>query len=225
LDDQFPAHPKVLRAGVDAAWLYVCSICYCAKYLTDGFVPKEAVATLSSLRQPGRHAARLVDVGLWRDREDQYEVHDYLRYNPSREQVEAEREAAKRRRNVGQKRGRASPDVRANVFDPVPVPESPADSLGPRGGRDVVFEAVCESVGWPVGELTKDARGRVNAATKQLRDLGASPAEIRTRADRYRVKHPGMPVTPQAITGNWAALAVEPNGVGGHDPDALTRGR
>jgi hypothetical protein len=114
LDDHFPDHPKVMRAGPDAGWLHVCVICYCARHHTDGFIPKEAVATVSTLREPDCLAARLVEVGLWHDRGSDYEVHDFLTYNPSREQVFAEREKAKERRATqGQRGGRRSGDVRA----------------------------------------------------------------------------------------------------------------
>jgi hypothetical protein len=91
LDDQFPDHPKMLRAGPDAGWLYVCGGCYCSRHLTDGLIPKEAVATLSTLRGATRLAARLVDVGAWHDRGDCYEMHAYLDYNPSRDDVESKR--------------------------------------------------------------------------------------------------------------------------------------
>lgn len=126
VDDQFPRHPKVIRAGTDAAWLFVAGGCYCAQYLTDGMIPKDAVAGLTALRQPLKLAGRLVEVGLWHDRGDAFEVHDYLVYNPSREKVEKDREeAAERRRNGGQRSAerRATVDQRSGA--PVPVPDVP----------------------------------------------------------------------------------------------------
>lgn len=110
LDDQFPNHPKVRKAGTDAAWLFVAGGCYCAQYLTDGMIPKEVVASLTSLGRPKVAAAALVGVGLWIDRGTEYEVHDYLAYNPTREKVLSEREAASNRRKKGARR---SADVRA----------------------------------------------------------------------------------------------------------------
>ncbi len=134
LDDQFPTHPKVLRAGPDAAWLYICGGCYCAKHLTDGMIPKVAVPTLSTLRAHARLAAVLVREGLWHDAGDDFEVHDYLVYNPSREKVENERRAAVERRSKG---GKRSGDVRANGMNPDPTrPEVLAEpSLVASGSR------------------------------------------------------------------------------------------
>ncbi len=36
IDDQFSDHPKIIEAGPLAGWLYVSSLCYCGRYLTDG---------------------------------------------------------------------------------------------------------------------------------------------------------------------------------------------
>lgn len=118
LDDQFPAHPKVMRAGPEAAWLYVCGGCYCAEYLTDGIIPAEVVPNLSTLRGHRRLAGTLVDIGLWRVTVDgDYEMHDYLDYNPTREKVLGDRERSRERRaNAGEKSG----VVRANEMNPVP---------------------------------------------------------------------------------------------------------
>lgn len=148
LDDQFPSHPKIVRVGPEAAWLHVCAICYCARYLTDGFVPKEAVPTLSTLRQPLRLADRLVEERVWRDRGDQYELHDFLDYNPSREHVENERRLARERRGNG---ARGSPDVRANVADPVPDPDVHAERKTRRKPARSVpdkFELTDERLEW-----------------------------------------------------------------------------
>lgn len=117
LDDQFPTHPKVMRAGTDAAWLFVAGGCYCAKHLTDGKIPKAAVSTLTTLRGGVKLAAVLVRENLWHDLGDEYEVHDYLVYNPTREKVENDRRAAAERRTKG---GKRSADVRANETNPVP---------------------------------------------------------------------------------------------------------
>lgn len=77
--------------------------------------------------------------------------------------------------------------------------------------KDAIFEALCEACGLDWHNLTKDERGRVNAATKQLRDLygeaeQAVPMMIHERASAYRQVYPEMPCTPQAITGNWSTI-------------------
>lgn len=46
IDDKFPDHPKILAAGPICALLHVRAICYASRYLTDGFIPQEAVSGL-----------------------------------------------------------------------------------------------------------------------------------------------------------------------------------
>jgi hypothetical protein len=77
--------------------------------------------------------------------------------------------------------------------------------------KDAIFEAICEACGLDWQNLTKDERGRANAATKQLRDLygeaeGAVPMMIWERATAYKQVYPEMPLTPQALTGNWSTI-------------------
>lgn len=102
LDDQFPDHPKVAQAGALAELLYVNALAYASRYLTDGFIPHAIVAKLVVWDFEGAPsnydlAERLVAAGLWELVEGGYRIHDYLDYNPSREQVFAEREIARRR--------------------------------------------------------------------------------------------------------------------------------
>lgn len=106
LDDLFPEHPKVQRAGQAAAWLHVAGICYSSRYLTDGIVPD---AALAGLGQYGRGRARkladvLVEAGLWERVNGGYQVHDYLDFQPSRQKVEQQREV---KRQAGQAGGLA----------------------------------------------------------------------------------------------------------------------
>lgn len=97
LDDKFPRNPKVTRAGDRAAWLYVCGLCYCAEHLTDGVIPGYEVARLTMLRKPEQEAERLVDVGLWEHRGDDFVVADYDKWNEPAHRVK-ERRAADRQR-------------------------------------------------------------------------------------------------------------------------------
>jgi hypothetical protein len=93
LDDQFPDHPKVVAAGADAAWLFVAAGCYAAKHATDGRVPKTMLLRLTDQKNPQKLTARLIEVGLFHDRGDEIEVHDFLDYNPSKAETEARRDA------------------------------------------------------------------------------------------------------------------------------------
>ena len=93
IDDDFANHPKVLRVAPLARWLHVVALCYCARQLTDGFVPAEAVSTLFNWSPAPTRTKRaalvdaLVNANLWERVEDGYRIHDFLEYNPSREKV------------------------------------------------------------------------------------------------------------------------------------------
>lgn len=114
LDGLFPNHPKVISAGPSAAWLYVAGLCYCGRYLTDGFVPDGALQGMGGygvLR--ARHLAGvLVSVNLWEQRDGGYYIHDYLEHQRSREDVDKVRVV---RRQAGQAGGKQSDRLRAEA--------------------------------------------------------------------------------------------------------------
>lgn len=93
LDDHFAEHPKNFALS-DAAWrLHVSGICYCNIHLTDGLIDAAKVPTLVP-RFRRVALAELVDRGIWSPLLGgaAYEVHDFLQWNRSREQVLAEKE-------------------------------------------------------------------------------------------------------------------------------------
>lgn len=94
VEDNLAFHPKVQRAGNSAMGLWVRAGSWSMQNLTDGCIPHDIAAFLGS----SKDAARLVDVGLWYQKDDGYEFHDWLVRQRSRGKVEADREAAKQRR-------------------------------------------------------------------------------------------------------------------------------
>lgn len=88
VDDSIPHHPKFIKAGPIASWLWVCGNCHCTKYLTDGFIEVSVVKGLGHIPQVYRHADTLVRVGLWERCDNGYRVHDYDQYNPTAEEVQ-----------------------------------------------------------------------------------------------------------------------------------------
>jgi hypothetical protein len=100
--------------------------------------------------------------------------------------------------------------------------------------RKLLFCALVEEwLGQPyeavADRLTRSERGRVNRAVAELRAVGVDdPDEIHRRALIYRVRFPGCPVTPQALTANWTVCseppqklsAPEANGLRWQDVDA-----
>lgn len=98
LDDGLPQHPKIAKAGPEAAWLYVASLCYCNRYLTNGLIPQNIVPKLTAFPEAIAYqfAKTLVELCLWVAREDgDFEVHDYLEYQESKEHILALRETRK----------------------------------------------------------------------------------------------------------------------------------
>lgn len=109
LDDSFPEHPKVASLSDKAFRLHVTAICYAARNLTDGFVPK---AVLPMLGGSIKLAGELVTIGAWDKTPAGWDIHDFLDYNPSRASIEEERE---RKRIAGQAGGQASAKARAKA--------------------------------------------------------------------------------------------------------------
>lgn len=96
LDDHWMDHPKIVRAGRDARDMWLASITWCAKHLTDGYFPAELLPSLAvsagvDVANCQTFAKTLLDVCLWEVEENQYHIHDYLEYNPTKEQAEATR--------------------------------------------------------------------------------------------------------------------------------------
>ena len=58
LDDGFAQHPKLLSVGALGVAMQVAALCYCNRYLTDGFVPAAAVENLLNLDA--------IDMHVWR---------------------------------------------------------------------------------------------------------------------------------------------------------------
>jgi len=135
MDDSFPSHPKVLgiprRDRLAAIGLWTLAGGWCAKQLTDGYLAEHMVDEIGGTQKAAR---TLVEVGLWELREGGYQFHDWDQYNPTREEVEADRAAARERMKrvrSGRSSGGSSAEVRANtkrssdqVRDPRPVPSS-----------------------------------------------------------------------------------------------------
>jgi hypothetical protein len=227
LDDQFFSHPKAREAGKDACLLYLAGLTYCARHLTDGKIPKSAVAIIAAeaWAKP-TSAAKLIEVGFWHDGGDHYTAHDYLDHNPSREHVQGERAkrsragamgAAKRwgtsTNGNGDGKCHSTPhsDGIDNVDAPGPSPsptprEQPIAPAARTRARDPIFDALCAATDTAIEELTPTGRGPLNRAAKELRDLGATPATIQVRAKALQRRYPTIALTAPALVKHWATL-------------------
>ena len=98
LDDGLYDHPKLDDLGRDrlaGVGLWTLAISWCNRRLTDGFVPSDRIRLLGGT--PAL-ADRLVASGLFERHPEGYVVHDFLTFNESREQVEARRDADRKRK-------------------------------------------------------------------------------------------------------------------------------
>ena len=131
VDDGIHSHPKFLDVSLAAVGLWTMCGAWCSGYLTDGRITRRQVLRLGG---DDTLAAELVDAGLWRELEDGYVFHGWDEYQPTREDVEASRAAARermrKRRNpdTGKFAPRAE-DVRANTAG---TDEERAENFGVR---------------------------------------------------------------------------------------------
>jgi hypothetical protein len=138
VDDGFWSHPKTLQLsdGAQALWMRAGS--WSMHQLTDGFIPDFALPILSA--KP-RHVDELRAVSLWFSVKDGNQFHDWDKYQPTREQVEADRrDAAERKRRSREKSQRQSRVTAGEVtVVDTPTPTRP-DPTRPTTSNEVVKE-------------------------------------------------------------------------------------
>ena len=181
LDDGLADHPKVLGLSDTAFRLYVTALCYSARYLTDGMVPgafaSNAVTNALDLDQsPIRE---LLDAGLWLSVGNDYEIHDFLAYNPSREDVEHDRKRIAERQQRYRSRSNAESNGHRNAVTnavPVPVPVPLKKKLS----FDPFFEAFWTA--YP----RKASKAGARSKFERLIEKGTDASVLVAGAERYR---------------------------------------
>lgn len=89
VDDTLAFHGKTVAAGNGAMGLWVRAGSWSMQQLTDGFIPHQIARQLGTRAE----AKRLVDNGLWDEKDDGYLFHEWSQRQPSRAKVHADREA------------------------------------------------------------------------------------------------------------------------------------
>lgn len=106
LDDGFYDNLTNRALGPAGRDLFIASLCFCAKANTDGKIPKADVdLVLAQAQTKSTTVTKLIAAGRWLDRGDHYEVDQYLRYNPSRQQTEDRRSDISRKKSEAGKKG------------------------------------------------------------------------------------------------------------------------
>ena len=82
----------------------------------------------------------------------------------------------------------------------------PAAAPRPRQ-KDLLFEALVQVSGQRLDRLTKSERGRINKACQELRQVGATPEQVRAAAGAYKREYPNAAVTATALAANWSKFA------------------
>lgn len=151
VDDAFARHRKVLQIPrarrKTAIGLWTLAGTWVAQNLTDGALP---AYMLDEFDATDEEVSDLLTVNLWERDGDDYLIHDYLDYNPSREQVLAEREAAKERQRRAREKSAAKRAADSAAADPSPRspevrPKSRRDSAVTHGGTSGEVTAASRS--------------------------------------------------------------------------------
>lgn len=169
LSDDYIDNPKFMALSASAFRLWHEGLAYCRRHQTDGFLAKKVVegfryfkgprvSELTTAHQDGANP-------LWHIENGGYRVHDYLAWNPSKAEEDAEREGAKKRMRRWRDRSNVvgSPSVTAS-----PTPERDAFVPGRVGittGSEVLQEREPErkpgdpelpTVEWRAGQLLQN---------------------------------------------------------------------
>lgn len=146
-DDQYPDHPKIVSVGPLGMALHTAATCYCARYLTDGFIPAAMMGrlmnfdgiTINNNAVTNKQITdELIRVGLLEVVPGGYMVHDYLEYNPPAAKIKEEKaQNAKRqadyRENHRGEDGKFGSNGKRNALPttaPSPSPSQPLSSNG-----------------------------------------------------------------------------------------------
>jgi hypothetical protein len=155
VDDKLHDHRKARTAAKAAMGVWVLAGSWSADNLMNGFVPASVLPRWGTTSD----AKRLVEAGLWhpdeQDGERGWRFHEWEKYQPSRESVEAERAEARARmaelranrkankakgsENVRPNNGGTSGEVRSAPTrpDPTVVPDGTTTTTAPRRGTRI----------------------------------------------------------------------------------------
>lgn len=231
IDDQMFMHPKVRSVGPLGLALQIAALSYANSLRTDGELPKNLARTLLELPRPKAVIDKLVEAGIWEDKGEHYQIHDYLDYQASRAQIETAREAS---RQAG-KRG-AAKRWQGVKMDGVPhrVTPSTTDSktktktkkdistdvdisapssstteivtLRKEKPRDEIWDTLMYVCRINTSGIPASARSGYGKVVKELKALGATADDVHQRGAAYRIAYRDAPLTPHALLKHWAQV-------------------
>lgn len=133
LDYSYTRHPKIERAGPLGMVLHLRCIGHAGEFLTDGLVPASVVTRLAADINGPETIQRCLDARLLHVLTGgDYEVHDFLDWNSSKEEVEAARKKEAERKRTKRRKGASTPDTH-----PDSTTDAHTESTPESGGIDV----------------------------------------------------------------------------------------
>lgn len=198
LDDRANEHRKQLLAGPEACWMWSCGLMYANRQdARDGFIPEPMLAMLYPFTKPKKLAAKLVEVGLWEVVPGGYLIHGYHDWNPTREQVEAERAKGRERAAASYQKRKPKP---ADSSPEESERSSPEDETKKRVSSGVEWSGEGSSSGSPEGEA---GEGRETTCPPDLAARLEALGVVAELAAGYRVSEPDVRHVLGEFVGYW----------------------
>lgn len=95
LDVDWASDDKILAAGPVASYLFLASLGFAKRTMSDGRIARaQLLAIAPGVPNAAKHAATLVEVGLWNVTSEGWTIPSWLKSNPSRAHIEAASELA-----------------------------------------------------------------------------------------------------------------------------------
>ena len=142
-EDDYLGNTKLATLSTAAICLDMSAIVYSARELRDGVLSVadvQTVAALIHLKRWQPAAVELVRVNRWAKTDNAYSIHDYLEYQPSREEVLKAREEDRERKRRGAQATNARRNPPRNRGDSGRIPDAPVPGPGPGPGPEIPAE-------------------------------------------------------------------------------------
>jgi len=176
VDDALAFHMKALTAGNQALGLWVRAGSWSMQQLSDGFVPASIVTALGGTHKDARS---LMQAGLWHQVDGGFQFHDWAEYQPTRDSVIAEREAAAERMrevraNKRKRSGEHKPNVQGTFADGSASPSRPVPSpdLTKTSESQSLRDGAIDSTDSIIGKLAAQAGLDLHRIIDRAAELG-----------------------------------------------------
>ena len=97
IGSELPDNPRMLTLPRGVRYMHVEAMIWCNKQGTDGMVPAAALPRITDEPDPAAAAGKLVEAGMWEATAAGWHIVDFLRDQPSREDVERQAELNRQR--------------------------------------------------------------------------------------------------------------------------------